>query len=135
MVNYFLLLFVLVNLSENNIEDIVPFPHDTHSNRPTARKYHRSTSAQQNSSNVTANQTVPESNCSSPRSGSSRSSTSDEFPDFVQDYKCQGGTCSYQQRRQCAGLIRCYQATSNVVQVKMYRYDTHSCVNVLNVHS
>lgn len=42
-----------------------------------------------------------------PRTTSASSSSSaDSFTDTINEHSCQSGTCSYQQRRKCAGLLR-----------------------------
>ena len=42
-----------------------------------------------------------------PRTASSSSSNSDDsLTDTLNDDSCQSGTCSYQQRQKCAGLLR-----------------------------
>ncbi|XP_052804651.1 integral membrane protein GPR155-like [Mya arenaria] len=57
---------------------------------------------------------------SSPARTASSSTTSEEdsLLDSIQTYECDAGTCSYQQRRRCAGLLRCYHSTSRNIQVQ-----------------
>ena len=103
-------LLLTVNQRAGNIEDIVPFPKDMPANKSSARKYQRSALVQQSPDTSVE--------CSSARSDSTASSTSDDMVnDTHLDYKCESGVCSYQQRRQCAGLLRCYQTSSRLVQV------------------
>jgi hypothetical protein len=98
---------ISVRQTSTNIEDIIPFPENMQPNRSKRNGVNR------NTKKVTATKDTPKS-----ESSSSSSSTSDDaYCDTIQSYECSNGTCSYQQRRQCAGLLRCYNASSRNIQV------------------
>ncbi|XP_060589800.1 lysosomal cholesterol signaling protein-like isoform X2 [Ruditapes philippinarum] len=96
-----------VRQTSTNIEDIIPFPENMQPNRSKRNGVNR------NTKKVTATKDTPKSESSS----SSSSTSDDSYCDTIQSYECSNGTCSYQQRRQCAGLLRCYNASSRNIQV------------------
>lgn len=96
-----------VRQNSRNIEDIVPLPDDMQPN------ISRQNSRSHGSVNESNSELVI------PRTESSASSTSeDSFLETIQNYECTNGMCSYQQRRKCAGLLRCYNASTRNVQVR-----------------
>ncbi|XP_053373274.1 integral membrane protein GPR155-like isoform X2 [Mercenaria mercenaria] len=99
-----------VRQNSSNIEDIVPFPDEMKQNRPKQNRSNRVVS-KANTSKANTERDLP-----SPESSVSSSTSEDSYLDSIQSYECSNGTCSYQQRQQCAGLLRCYNAsTRNIV--------------------
>ncbi|XP_052247243.1 integral membrane protein GPR155-like isoform X2 [Dreissena polymorpha] len=105
----------------SSIEDIVPFPEDMQRSVVTqgrAVKHTTRSAAEKSHQHHDNNKCDHQGNGDAGWAGSHASSQSeDSLTDTIQKYECHSGKCSYQQRQQCAGLLRCYHASSHVIQV------------------
>ncbi|KAL4221937.1 hypothetical protein ACF0H5_017989 [Mactra antiquata] len=113
-----------VRPNSSSIEDIVPFPSNTEPTNTKSKKVYKQGRGKSSCTQGSVNHGRPQDDRGATRSESNTSASSDDsFLDTVQNYECRNGTCDYQQRRRCAGLIRCYHSTGRTLQVNNVEED------------